>query len=1196
MKKRVSEYNKKNRILNKLGMTYVELLCALSLLSLIVVMFTPMLLSSYETLYKAGERVEGVYDSKTEIEEGLAERFSEVTITIDGVSFATSLEDNASALFQSMNVKLKKVVSSLQEGLETAFGTARASVDIISPRIVYDDQDNHDVVIQTTGIEYSKVKFGTYTTDEALIEEYERELESVDEKGDYGTGYMLIEVIVPDKTGDIYVDEPIVYKAKNLATVSINGTAVSAGSELTLSNLSNDGRITLNVSGVPGGDELDFTQSPVRISVYYVNTRGKVKSTSDYLTIEPPTMMLAGLTNSNVDYYTSSGVEKSDVITAGDNKTTIQTTYSLTAQARKMRTANSGLLGSSDAPGSTDTKIQTITWVASDENSSLRPYYVMAGTNSKVYRMYNFNKATTLSAVFTESTGSTVSATNTKDATTILSDGTQAHPSFWSGEISDQYSFHTMYKSSTYGAADDNDVDCSAPQTDDDIAGSTDLVGTQYNKFDKNLRYSMLFCSFGTGYTYASQMSRKVSYVLTEAGDKSYRIAGKKLILTQFTGYHVPWEEEFTKYAYGTFVANTSAETAVYFAAYKTKTTEGISYASNPHTDMHMAYVRLNSYTNINPLELGNDSTTYSRFVNSGDFWSPYGESEESIMDTTAYRNYTNYVSTDYSCNVNITSSVYLPGAGSAGQGQVIYFGTVPSYALMQQRSDVEKGNTKMYNTNTMNDYRSLATVYLLCGSQGNGTTIYKNASSSYYNTVDVHNVMRSDIETGTTATVTTVDKPETFYTKANDGETYKYEVTDLEFTFGYCSRWRMAVGDVTYNGTEEETKSYEKYYTSTSTTEKYTRTPGTYNTGTEDNLYYNVWFPGEYYNLTQTATCDEVTVACGYTVSGSTFMEQSHLTSGYYGTALGSVYNDAVLAIYTEEGSMFTDGLEGKGEQNVIFENCLYYKSPNFIADTVTNGVTSTLHARENMRFTAVGLFALTNEVAGTKDYYAVYGDNHGNAYYSIVASSSVAEGEPMKDENGNYVYDESGEIVMETKESNVNVRSEKGGDALTTAEAYPILINGQTLSQYFSEITTIEAEEGFVVISGTPNDTYKKEILVILYLDNGVWQFYSIENKDESGNSFTGQINQAMFLGGYYYFLGGDTGKGWVAAVEVDTLKSMKQGDFLTTCKDSATITKIVTTSADGTQTTTVSKPTAVYCDTDTALYALGGRVTDG
>ena len=71
------------KLFNKLGMTYVEMLVALALLSLIVVSFTPMLVSSYETIYTAGERVQKNYGSRTEIEEGLARRDSSTVIDMN---------------------------------------------------------------------------------------------------------------------------------------------------------------------------------------------------------------------------------------------------------------------------------------------------------------------------------------------------------------------------------------------------------------------------------------------------------------------------------------------------------------------------------------------------------------------------------------------------------------------------------------------------------------------------------------------------------------------------------------------------------------------------------------------------------------------------------------------------------------------------------------------------------------------------------------------------------------------------------------------------------------------------------------------------------------------------------------------------------------------------------------------------------
>lgn len=1209
MKKRISEKEKKKRILNKLGMTYVELLCALSLLSLIVVMFTPMLLSSYETLYSAGERVEKVYDSKEEIETGLATRFKDTNITISNVGF----KNNTKTLFASMNVKLKKVVSTIHEDLETAFGTGRASVDIISPSIVYDDQDNHDVVIQTAGIEYSKVKFGKFDyTDEEFIKEYNDLVGAEDSEE---TGLIFIEVCIPDKnsggsTTD-FVAETSVY-GDILAKIKMNGAEVSNNTYYDLSNISNEGRIEFNISG--SDERLDFTQSPVRICVYYINTRNKVRSTSDYLTIEPPSMIFAGDADKTkkIDYYTSAGVEKDEtVIKKLGSTSTVQGTYNLEYQARNMNVSNSGALTANDIPSATGSRIQTITWVDADENTSLRPYYVMAGTNSSVYRMYNYNHMTDMATVFGNLTGlqTGVATYNPTDGSTILSDGTQAHPSFWSGEITDQYSFQTMDKSSTYGAADDNTVDCSAPNDDYGV------IGTRYNIFDNRLRYSMVFNSYRTGYKYASQMSRKISYVLTEKGTSSFRVGGKKYDDTDFIGYHVPWEEadDYTKFEGGLTSANTDSALTVYLGG------NGAGAAKNAHTDMHLAYLRLNSYISFDPIQAVKDNTTVNiaggttatmtdRLITGGEFWSPTGKKEEELKDI-GWRDRVNYITTQYGCNVNVTSAVYLEGASSQGTGQVIYFGTVPSYALMRQCSDPVNAQKNVYNTDTVKEKGvSAATVYYLAGSQGAGTTIYRNAydyvkedggwlsSDKYYSEgVDVQNTMRTHITDGSYTTVTDANA---FYTKGNDKQTYKIYDDDLEFTFGYCSRWRMTVGDVTYNGVNEEPRSYEKYYKATNTSWTNTRTPSSLNGGGVNNIYYNVWFPGEYYNLTQVATCDEVTLACGYTVSGSTFMEESYYSAGYYGTALGSVYNDGVLAVYSAQGTKFTSGLSGKGEQNVIFENCLYYKSPSF-----TN---STLHSRESIRFTAVGITAVTDMAAGTKIYYGIYGDNHGNAYYSIVANSKVAAGEPKKDANGNIMYDAAGEVILETKESDVNLRSEKGGDALTTDEAYPVMIGNNKLDYYFSEITTIEADGDIVVISGVPNPNYKNgaEVIVILHhLGNNIWDFYVVENKDKNEKAFTGTINQAMILGGYYYFLGGDSNgpdgkKGWIAAVEIDTLMNMKNGDSLTTYEDTATFTKTVTetTSNDETTvTTTMDKYPAVFCYTDTALYALGGRLTN-
>ena len=804
MKKRLFKINsKKKRILNKLGMTYVELLCALSLLSLIVVMFTPMLLSSYETLYKAGETVEKVYDSKEEIEEGLATRFSEKTVVFNTFNLGlNNLQTNADLLFQAMNVNGKKVVSSLQQGLETVFGNARASVDIISPKIVYDDKSNHDVMIQTSGIEYSKVFFGSYTAkygtdqkkaDEAFLKAYK------DNVAGGGKGIIFIEVMVPNKANNVSssgtTTEEAVYLSTNVANLRLYsvsnmdefaGAATNAGS-FDMRNTDNHGRIKFNISGM-SGVPLDFTQSPVKINIYYVNPREQVKECSDYLIIDPPTMMFAGEANSNVDYYTSAGVTEKNG------------TYTLEVEARKMNVNHSGLFSTSDTPGAKGAVIKTITWVQNDENAKLKPYYVMAGTNSSVYRMYNYRVKTTINDVFGIS-----GAANTTEGSLVLQDGSAANPSFWSGEMSDQYSFQTLDKASTYGAAEDNKIDCSAPYSvdNDHLTGSSNVIGTQYNKFDKTLRYCMLYNSYRTGYKYASQQSRKISYVLTEKGTSSFRIAGKKYEEGDFTQYHQPWENEYYKYT-GTYVtANTEDSRALYFGG------KGSLAANNDVFDKNLSYIRLSSYTSVNPLKVKDDGTVYSngdtikfRFVEGGEFWSPVGKSEESLKEI-GWKDRENYITSNYGNAANITSAIYLPGSGSAGQGQVIYFGTVSSYSLIRQCSDPEDDTKKEYNNNKAT--KSAVTMYLVTGTQGDGTTIYRMSYSGSDGAnrtegVDAQNLMRSHIYASPQSVTTLTDSP-TFYNKKGDSVTYKYEATDLEFTFGYCSRWRMEIGDVTYNG-----------------------------------------------------------------------------------------------------------------------------------------------------------------------------------------------------------------------------------------------------------------------------------------------------------------------------------------------------------------------------------------------------------
>ena len=1183
MKKRsAKKENPVKRIFNKMGMTYIELICALALLSLVVVMFTPMLLSSYENLYKAGEKVEAIYDSKEDMESELATRLSTHTINFD-LDFK-GIVNNATLLFDNLNVKGRRIVSKYQEDFETAFGMVRPKIEIITPDLVYDDKSNHDITIQTLGLEYTKISYGTAAVSESTLE----------------NGEIYIKAILPNKsvanTDSTNVSnntqDETVYEGNGYpATIKLYNAAgngfLSGSSTDQLNDKVNHGQISFNLSG-PSGRPLDFTYSPVKILIYYKNNRGKLVTVSDYLYIDPPTMVFAGETNGEFDYYTSAGVEYMDT-SAENTDGSLSGVYSITYEGRKMRVDNSILFADTDTLKSTRETINTVTWVEADENPNLKPYYVMAGTNGIVYRMYNLAG---VKKTLTDIHGAKNSVDSTNDKTFIITDGSRVSPSFWSGEMSDQYNFRTQEDANGYGTYDTNKIDCSE--------------GTRYNWIDKKLKYSMMFSSYNSGYEYHSQASRRISYVLSEAGNKSFRLAGKKRETANFVGYTSVWEkddnadgEQYKFFARSGLTFNTTDERPVYLY---------VSGGTNDHFDKNFGYLRLRSYVSVDPFSLSKTSSEHLNGYDKGDFWYPSGDKwkkESSLKDCEPNTVHTDWLTNDYGNNAVITDAVYLPNSSSTGKGQVIYLGYVPAYALLIQASDIGTTSdaTKVYNNDKVKESR--ITGYVISGSSGSGMSIYRyyNGNDTTNESVNVSNKLR---DVGYDGTATAESNEYNFYTSTNKTNVYKY-TNDTHFTFGYCSRWRMTMGDVTSDGQIEEPRSYEKYYKASNPLAKYyhDRSGSKINVQglnkgdctTEDNLYYNVWFPGEYYNLTHSVTVDGVTVAVGYTVAGSSYMRQSEAVgSGYYGTALGSVYNDGVIAAYVslDAGGVKFDnsGLDNKGEQNVIFQNLLYYKMPQF-----TNNTT---HSRQSVRFTAVGMYSTTEELpqnaSGTttvnKNYVAIYGDSLGNAYYSIIASSTVT---------GKYVTvkdEATGKEVQEWvgTESGIHLRSEENKDALKARafdnegniqnnDMIPIEVDGKPLSTYFSEITTVVAEEGLVVISGKPKGgDYNKEMLVVCYDadGNGNYAFKMVEN-----SQFTGYINDAKFIGNYLYFVGGDSNGGWCAAIGKEALVNL--------AKDSGNSKNTWSRLVPSNEVTSTTDPSKlIYFQTPSILNSFDGRVT--
>ncbi len=1161
MKKRSAKKETKIKCLfNKMGMTYVELICALALLSLVVVMFTPMLLSSYETLYIAGEKVEEVYDSKVEIEGGLASR-SSISIANIGMTFKM----NSEKLFENMNVAGRRITSHFQSELETVFHGARARVDLLTPDVIYDDTSWHDVILQTTGLDWESGDVILFN----LNENRNKNLETL--KENLTPGQILIDVIKPNKqTGSSGTStDSLVYDNGDRATIKDGIFNVDPVKK----------RISFRFDGA------DFTNSPLKICVYYVNERGVLKSLSDYLYIKPAHIIFAGKGTS--DYFTSAGIEKVDISTGDEEEAEHTTIYQLTIEGRAMQLTNSKLL--SNGPQSSGVTINTVQWIDNDEQKGFDPYYVMAGTNGSVYRMYNINTETDLKTLL----GAQNNIDATKDSRYNIDTGETIFPSYWSGEMSDQYNFQTAEEAAGYGATHDNKTDCTG-------VTAKNAIGTRYNYFDTTLRYMMMFSGYTTSYKYQQQASKRISYILTEARDgKSFRLAGKKNAAGDFAGHTGIWEPSPLVTPGGTFefyALSNSKEVRDWVPVYL--------YQGNgtdeEHFDKNFAYLQLKSYTSINPFSISKDSSEYKDNFNKGDFWYPNSSDGSYDKENNLHNKRPNmdqrWLEKDYAKNINVTSAAYLPGAGSNGQGQVVYFGYVPAYAYIRQSSDIGKGPSDkngedgrvVYNTKDSKESR--ATVYVVCGNDGVGTTIYKGYKKDQNDAIFASNLIQAagykDVDNiPDNDTPDAADYPDAFFrltTVGSDDLVYKFTDTNLTFTLGYCSRWRMVIGEVTSNGVTEETRSYEKYHINSycllDPKNYYNTFPAdasgnqAINSAGPQNLYYHVWFPGEFYNLTETATLDEVTVAVGYTVSGSTYMKETSglaAESGMYGTALGSVYNDGVLAAYTSSGNQYNLDAS-KGGKTTIFQNLLYYKAHDFIQryNSETNSYSSEQHARENTRFVKVGLAAETtsnkdsngnNTGSGIKKYFAYYADNKANIYRSLVATAEVN-------------FNASSDSAEENVELVDVIKSYPVIDAGT---AYPIegvekpiygmqpiyLTNYDLqLSSIFSEITAIESYDDIIVITGTPQTVeagnafggpYNGVVVGIRDANNNwTWKVHSMQFSD-GAHLMGSTLDSAKIIGGYLYLSGygniNQDGKNncWVGAINLEALKALKDGD---------------------------------------------------
>ncbi|MBR0535790.1 MAG: hypothetical protein IIX14_05370 [Clostridia bacterium] len=1270
---------------NRLGMTYVELLTALGLLALIITSFTPMLLSSYETLYDAGVKVQDVYDSKQELEEGLARRDSENTAAIE-----LDMRVNADALFESVHTSGRKVISTFQEGLETVFGQIRARIEIVSPSTVYDNKTNHDIVLQTFGMEYNKITFGTFPYDTTNEPGAANKMPS---------DQIHIQVIAPNKsarktsgTADenmLGTEDELVYSTGRFCELEYYRTKFTStnipSSGLKISNDDNAGRIKLKIKSPASGDPLDFTYSPLKIKVYYMNSRGHLKTVSEYLYIDPATLVMAGETASTIDYYTSAGIEAIDISTS-DDPDDQKIEYRLSAEARKMRISNSPYLANAGqrnepaigAPSASQTEIRSIRWIANDETQGLNPYYVMTGTNGSIYRMYCFTSDkpdifdySIGARIYDKSTGFFSTEQEYIDRVYTTTTGKKVFPALWGGDFAHIFEYTSAVKRVSYGPSANNsgsDETWATSATYNGVERAGRTGDPAYNVMSANAQFCYYYNGAGTAHKFGYKDAKPISYILTERGwpIRLYGVIGPAdPDKDYFEDFVALWDRNQTTANIRTDTAyGNSAETLAF-------------HYKNQNDEQQSDYV----YGGIRIKALA----SYPINKNMRDTREDYFDTADDNKYTTSMTKLKNVqkqsedLLNGYGNDVNVTDVIYIPGTDTT-QGSTFYVGKVHAYANIIQTDKLESGaalhhqkktegsifNKKdpieqngavgrwyrnastTLNGNACSYPRGAITDYLIISNKdGTATYICKHNDNDYSRRAEwegdysgnpdsagnpigrgyqfcfaVDYINRYDPgisynNTGGLASGQTAHSRAAFFlpNQANAWE-YLY-MEDVSFTFGFASNRERVYTNITYDGQVEYTRSFERLYWRSHYGQDATyykengelnfsefranqaaysgadlsihqqnRAVSDGNGGLQtsqqylnsvDNDYYNVWFPGEMYNLNKIASKDGVTVAVGYAVAGSTYQHSRPNDNSVTSTALGSIYNDGVLAAMIEgKDSAFVNLLYFK--DNESFDNySLYDPTSNVGTDysqySAYGNVKYGTHSRDSVQFTAVDLIVENVKASETArdytvNYYAYYGDSKGRVFRSLVASAS---GTSTGNEGEMDAAEAGASLVPYISDTPTQIQTL---DAGSPSQMVEIVINGKGLDEYFSKIVTIDAMDDLVIITGE--------------MRNGGQEYFVVGTKDTANNwtwrtvrncGFTSIINDATIVGGYYYIVG----DGWLAGVSLDVLRDVGV---------SSLHTPDLVQSAAGCHS---EDPTALlWCGTSVDLYAIAGRDT--
>ena len=1137
---------------DKRGMTLTEMLVALTLLMIVVVGTTPVMLSSYDSLYQAGEKTQQSYNAKSEIEDTLATRNS--------INIVENFKVNFEGLGEVASINGKRAVSSLETSLETVFSGGRAYVTIVSSKVINDDKLSHDVILQTTNVSFAGITDISYNTPSAVSPTGK----SVD-----------VSLYLPDKSTNSLA--AVYAKRANTAEKGIIVDSVNPAT----------GRIYVKVNGV------DFTNSPAKIEVTYLDENNKVKRTSCYLTIKTPTIMAVGSTTYG-DYYTSAGVETF--------KNPDGSTYTkLAVDARRMDIQGTKPGYTKAIPGGTVFK--SVNWITEKTattgeyvDTAYEPsYYVLTGTNGAIYRTYSFTgyNTTFLGKANLSVSSGDVAAFNAKfhpvlsqsgqdvigiaDSIFTLDDAksTIVYPAVWGGDFSHIYGYSAYHQ---YMGYKDQDTWYTQSAVNSGVG--------QPGYYSNRVNFGYFYNGYGFNFDYYTQNSRKISYILTEL-PYALRVGGFMRNIGDFDkGYNRMWERPANWNADDTFTSqeeddynkkswgSTISKGWYYYDKAMTfprcvgvQENKSEDYFEDDKLTTLPVYFSNNSGTGSDPGRFGDANwaqlrlkalTTYStNFL--------YQEKDNDDDSLSSFKHI--YNTTANQSKIAVTDSVYLP-ATSTTSGGVFYVGTVAAYGVINQ---VDNGNTDSNYAKSIGDDGSRndgyqTTYYFMGNDEGTATSAFKYSSSSWHRDDGNQTVYQNKSQISGSGVNSNSDESKEFFVTRNFGGHSQILFNDVYFTMGFTSNREMVYSKIAYGKNAsgalvEAFKSYEPLYflshyddvagtrlpnlymnndaatknqnrdtvNSTNVTTNYLNSP--------DNDYYNVWFPGEMYNLTKVATKDGITVSVGYAVSGSTYTWVNPSQSTNASTGMGGIYNDGVLAaIVLGKDAAFTNLLYFKDTENFdkTYLTTTRSGSYNQLSGTGNNAGYGT-HQRDSVQFTCVDI-SVESVLSGSDEvstYYAYYADNKGRLYKSKVATKTTSKS-----------------ATTSSKPVLVSHISDKSYST-NSAPAYmeEIKVNGQSLGAYFSKITTVSCDGDYIIVGGHSKDSnFKLVIGKITYQQDSAgnpisssvsWKLVTLSSYGHL------QTEDILILDGYAYVAGASkktagVTKGFVYAISLDEINA--------------------------------------------------------